>query len=117
MTAPVPPDPRFPVYDPHPHRWTCWPLVIPARVTRTGVSRCIPDPLATMTAVDRVAGALQAVADSAVAVQHHLRSDDLSPHPADRERAARNAGTPASPPATPSSGTSTPRWSTRYSPA
>ena len=51
-----------------------------------------------MTAVDRVAGALQAVADSAVAVQHHLRSDDLSPHPADRERAARerwHAGQPA----------------------
>ena len=51
-----------------------------------------------MTAMDRAAGALQAVADATTGVQHHLRSDDLSPHPADRERAARerwHAGQPA----------------------
>ena len=51
-----------------------------------------------MTAMDRAAGALQAVADATTGVQHHLRSDDLSPHPAGRERAARerwHAGQPA----------------------
>ena len=42
-----------------------------------------------MTAMDRAAGALQAAADATTGMQHHLRSDDLSPHPADRERAAR----------------------------
>ena len=40
MTSPQPPDPRFPVWDPHPHPLdllACW--LVPALGTRTGVPR------------------------------------------------------------------------------
>ena len=46
----------------------------------------------------RAAGALQGAADAALGVKHQAASDDLSPHPADREEAARerwHAGQPA----------------------
>jgi len=46
----------------------------------------------------RAAGALQGAADAARGVKHHIRSDDLSPHPREREEAARerwHAGQPA----------------------
>lgn len=47
---------------------------------------------------DRAAGLLQGATDATVGVKHHVRSDDLSPHPADREKAAQerwHAGQPA----------------------
>ena len=47
---------------------------------------------------DRAAGALQGAADAALGVRHQAASDDLSPHPRDREEAARarwEAGLPA----------------------
>ena len=47
---------------------------------------------------DRAAGVLQGAADAALGVRHHVRSDDLSPHPAGREEAAQerwHAGQPA----------------------
>ena len=47
---------------------------------------------------DRAAGLLQGAADAALSVRHQAASDDLSPHPADREEAARerwHAGQPA----------------------
>jgi hypothetical protein len=42
-----------------------------------------------VTITDRAAGALQGAADAALGVKHYIRSDDLSPHPRDREEAAR----------------------------
>jgi len=47
---------------------------------------------------DRAAGALQGAADAARGTRHQAASDDLSPHPRDREEAARarwHAGQPA----------------------
>lgn len=47
---------------------------------------------------DRAAGPLQGAADAVRGVRHQARSDDLSPHPSDREEAARarwHAGQPA----------------------
>jgi len=51
-----------------------------------------------MNPIDRTAGALRGAADAATGVRHHVRSDDLSPHPPDREVAARerwHSGLPA----------------------
>jgi hypothetical protein len=42
-----------------------------------------------VTITDRATGALQGAADAALDIKHYIRSDDLSPHPAGRERAAR----------------------------
>ena len=47
---------------------------------------------------DRAAGALRGAADAVQGVRHQAASDDLSPHPRDREEAARerwHAGQPA----------------------
>ena len=47
---------------------------------------------------DRAAGALQGAADVVHGIRHQVASDDLSPHPRDREEAARerwHAGQPA----------------------
>ena len=52
----------------------------------------------TAPIADRAAGMLQGAADAARGVRHQAASDDLSPHPADREEAARgrwHAGQPA----------------------
>lgn len=52
----------------------------------------------TARIADQAAGALQGAADAALGVRHQAASDDLSPHPRDREEAARerwHAGQPA----------------------
>ena len=43
----------------------------------------------TARIADQAAGALQGAADAALGVRHQAASDDLSPHPRDREEAAR----------------------------
>ena len=52
----------------------------------------------TARIADQAAGVLRGAADAALGVRHQAASDDLSPHPIDREEAARarwHAGQPA----------------------